>query len=103
MAKILSLFIMVTSLLIFSPTLCLSSKTNYYGYLYPQFYDWSCPNAKEIVKSVVAKAVTREARMAASLLRLHFHDCFVKVNHFSSLEKHICTFLIQHIFTVVFE
>ncbi|KAM1502093.1 hypothetical protein ACFXTO_027480 [Malus domestica] len=48
------------------------------GYLYPQFYDRSCPRAKEIVKSVVAKAVARETRMAASLLRLHFHDCFVK-------------------------
>ncbi|ERN02526.1 peroxidase 72 [Amborella trichopoda] len=48
------------------------------GYLYPQFYDKSCPKAPEIVKSVVAKAVAREARMAASLLRLHFHDCFVK-------------------------
>jgi peroxidase len=48
------------------------------GYLYPQFYDHSCPNVQHIVKSVVAKAVAREARMAASLLRLHFHDCFVK-------------------------
>lgn len=49
------------------------------GYLYPQFYDRSCPNAVEIVKSVVSKAVAREQRMAASLIRLHFHDCFVKV------------------------
>ncbi|KAJ7944231.1 Peroxidase [Quillaja saponaria] len=48
------------------------------GYLYPQFYDHSCPKAQEIVKSVVAKAVAREARMAASLLRLSFHDCFVQ-------------------------
>lgn len=46
----------------------------------PHFYQHSCPKAEEIVQSVVAKAVAREARMAASLLRLHFHDCFVKVN-----------------------
>lgn len=78
MAKTLSLFFMVISLLVFTPIICLSSKTNYYGYLYPQFYDWSCPKAKEIVKSIVAKAIAKEARMAASLLRLHFHDCFVK-------------------------
>jgi peroxidase len=47
--------------------------------LFPQFYDHSCPKAKEIVHSIVAQAVARETRMAASLVRLHFHDCFVKV------------------------
>ncbi|GMY12129.1 peroxidase 72-like [Fagus crenata] len=48
------------------------------GYLYPQYYDHSCPKAQEIVKSVVCEAVAREARIAASILRLHFHDCFVQ-------------------------
>ncbi|CAM0947476.1 unnamed protein product [Alopecurus aequalis] len=48
-----------------------------YGGLCPQFYDHSCPKAKEIVHSIVAQAVARETRMAASLVRLHFHDCFV--------------------------
>ncbi|KAK2990435.1 hypothetical protein RJ640_011183 [Escallonia rubra] len=75
MAQSLS-FVMVVALLAFSP-LC-SSQASGSAYLYPQFYDRSCPKAVEIVKSVVAKAVAREARMAASLLRLHFHDCFVK-------------------------
>ncbi|KAE8790552.1 Peroxidase 15 [Hordeum vulgare] len=49
----------------------------WYG-LFPQFYDHSCPKAKEIVQSIVAQAVAQETRMAASLVRLHFHDCFVK-------------------------
>lgn len=62
--------------LAFSP-ICFCGKTTG-GYLYPQFYDRSCPKAREIVNSIVAKAVAKEARMAASLLRLHFHDCFVK-------------------------
>ncbi|KAF5204000.1 Peroxidase [Thalictrum thalictroides] len=68
---------MLFSVLVLAPPLCLSHKTNG-DYLYPQYYDHSCPKALEIVKSVVANAVAKETRMAASLLRLHFHDCFVK-------------------------
>ncbi|KAF8042217.1 hypothetical protein BT93_A0745 [Corymbia citriodora subsp. variegata] len=41
------------------------------------FYSTSCPSALSIIKSGVNSAVSREARMGASLLRLHFHDCFV--------------------------
>ncbi|KAG6702799.1 hypothetical protein I3842_07G053500 [Carya illinoinensis] len=70
-------FFLVLSLIAFAPICCFSSKTHG-GYLYPQFYDHSCPNAQQIVKSIVAEAVAKEARMAASLLRLHFHDCFVQ-------------------------
>jgi len=46
--------------------------------LIPHFYAISCPMAEIIVESVVQKAVMKEPRMAASLLRLHFHDCFVQ-------------------------
>ncbi|XP_062190660.1 peroxidase 2-like [Phragmites australis] len=42
------------------------------------FYDTSCPNALSTIKSAVTAAVQQEARMGASLLRLHFHDCFVQ-------------------------
>ncbi|KAI5326048.1 hypothetical protein L3X38_035122 [Prunus dulcis] len=45
--------------------------------LSPTFYSTSCPNALSTIKSAVASAVSSEARMGASLLRLHFHDCFV--------------------------
>ncbi|KAF6163066.1 hypothetical protein GIB67_001394 [Kingdonia uniflora] len=69
-------FLMFLSLVSFAP-LCFSQRGSN-GNLYPQFYDHSCPKAQEIVKSVVKNAVAKETRMAASLLRLHFHDCFVK-------------------------
>ncbi|CAL5061044.1 unnamed protein product [Urochloa decumbens] len=42
------------------------------------FYDTSCPKALATIKSAVDAAVAQEARMGASLLRLHFHDCFVQ-------------------------
>ncbi|KAL6142364.1 hypothetical protein ACLB2K_060646 [Fragaria x ananassa] len=41
------------------------------------FYSTSCPKALATIKSAVNSAVSSEARMGASLLRLHFHDCFV--------------------------
>ncbi|TYH82689.1 hypothetical protein ES332_D02G078900v1 [Gossypium tomentosum] len=40
-------------------------------------YKNSCPEAESIIYSWVENAVSQDSRMAASLLRLHFHDCFV--------------------------
>ncbi|MQM10924.1 hypothetical protein Taro_043820 [Colocasia esculenta] len=72
-------FLVFFSVLTLAPfCLCYPAGSSRGGYLYPQFYDHSCPKAQEIVRSVVANAVARDARTAASLLRLHFHDCFVK-------------------------
>lgn len=44
------------------------------------FYDRSCPEAMDIVQRGVHEAMLRDPRMPASLLRLHFHDCFVNVS-----------------------
>ncbi|XP_075635868.1 peroxidase N isoform X2 [Castanea sativa] len=41
------------------------------------FYNTSCPKLLTIVRTQVQNAIKVETRMAASLLRLHFHDCFV--------------------------
>ena len=51
------------------------------------FYSSSCPNALSTIQSAVQSAVNNESRMGASLLRLHFHDCFVNaspLNFYSS-------------------
>ncbi|XP_052175460.1 cationic peroxidase 1-like [Diospyros lotus] len=41
------------------------------------YYSSSCPDVLSTIKSAVDSAVSDEPRMGASLLRLHFHDCFV--------------------------
>ncbi|XP_023512933.1 peroxidase 4-like [Cucurbita pepo subsp. pepo] len=41
------------------------------------FYSKTCPKLLRIVRSGVQSAIAKETRMGASLLRLHFHDCFV--------------------------
>ncbi|OIT36556.1 PREDICTED: peroxidase 70-like [Nicotiana attenuata] len=45
--------------------------------LSPYYYYRICPKALPTIKRVVEDAVRQERRMGASLLRLHFHDCFV--------------------------
>ncbi|GLT88551.1 hypothetical protein SLE2022_065710 [Rubroshorea leprosula] len=47
------------------------------GTLSPDFYSSTCPEASSIVQKVVIAAIKNETRIGASLLRLHFHDCFV--------------------------
>ncbi|XAR58857.1 Peroxidase [Bertholletia excelsa] len=41
------------------------------------YYDSTCPKALSTIRAAVHNAVFKEHRMGASLLRLHFHDCFV--------------------------
>jgi len=45
--------------------------------LTPNFYHSTCPQLYYIVRHHVFVAMRAEMRMGASLLRLHFHDCFV--------------------------
>ncbi|MBA0787778.1 hypothetical protein Gotri_026318 [Gossypium trilobum] len=52
-----------------------SCQTN--AQLSPNYYSSTCPQALSIVKAEVAAAIKNETRIGASLLRLHFHDCFV--------------------------
>lgn len=62
-------------------TLCLSLFLVIVGMASAQlsstYYSSTCPNVLTTIKTAVSSAVSSEARMGASLLRLHFHDCFV--------------------------
>ena len=58
--------------------LCLAASAS--AQLSPRFYARSCPRLLDTVRRVVTAAVAQEPRMGASLLRLHFHDCFVQAS-----------------------
>ncbi|KAJ9558981.1 hypothetical protein OSB04_013595 [Centaurea solstitialis] len=54
-------------------SLCLIARSQ----LTTDFYSTSCPKLPRVVRKQMISAIKTETRMAASLLRLHFHDCFV--------------------------
>ncbi|KAK9050688.1 hypothetical protein SSX86_030343 [Deinandra increscens subsp. villosa] len=58
---------LVFCLLVFQPFV--------YGQLDYKFYDSTCPNLTRIVRFGLWSAMANDTRIAASLLRLHFHDC----------------------------
>lgn len=80
-----------------------SIATSALSQLSPNYYDYSCPKALSTIKSVVEASVQKERRMGASLLRLHFHDCFVNVRHSTlvGICIHIYTHARVHVYTHV--
>ncbi|KAF4397058.1 hypothetical protein G4B88_008904, partial [Cannabis sativa] len=49
-----------------------------FAQLTPFFYRVSCPKAERVVKQVVLEAFQKDSSITAGLLRMHFHDCFVR-------------------------
>lgn len=49
------------------------------------FYKSSCPGLESIIRNHLKEQFKRDVGLAAGLLRIHFHDCFVQVrDSFSS-------------------
>lgn len=76
-------FLLATSLALIS----FSPAANADSYTYPPvqaglafgYYKSTCPQLESIVKKYLANAFKADIGLAAGLLRVHFHDCFVQV------------------------
>ncbi|XP_076935022.1 peroxidase 12-like [Bidens hawaiensis] len=42
------------------------------------FYESSCPNLESIIRTQIERVIAEDVTLAAALLRVHFHDCFVQ-------------------------
>lgn len=71
--KLLSLLYLQLMLVI-----CVLEMANAQG-LKMGFYKTSCPSAESIIKNTTAQYISRAPTLAAPLLRMHYHDCFVRV------------------------
>jgi peroxidase len=49
------------------------------GGLNMNYYLMSCPFVEPVVKNVVNRALDNDPTLAAALVRMHFHDCFIQV------------------------
>ncbi|KAK5774343.1 hypothetical protein PVK06_042198 [Gossypium arboreum] len=49
------------------------------GSLKKGYYDNTCPDAEAIIKNATEKRVANDPTLPARFLRMHFHDCFVRV------------------------
>lgn len=45
--------------------------------LSPNYYASTCPSLQRIVRNVMISNIRSDRRLGASILRMHFHDCFV--------------------------
>ncbi|CAN1232362.1 Peroxidase 39 [Linum perenne] len=46
------------------------------------FYSKSCPKAEKIIQDFVHQKISTVPSLAATFIRMHFHDCFVRVREF---------------------
>lgn len=48
--------------------------------LIPNFYKTTrCPQAEQLVKQITQEKTRKDPTLGAKLLRVHYHDCFVRV------------------------
>ena len=81
-----SLLLGIFMLIIFDGSNALSSN----------FYDQTCPMAEATVTSAVKKAMLNDKTVPAALLRMQFHDCFIRVSFICFVIK-ISSLYISHL------
>lgn len=82
-------YLLLLASLLAAPFLCLSevdlSSVPIKDGLSWTFYKQSCPKIESIIRKQLQKELKKDIGLAAALLRIHFHDCFVQVTFLLSL------------------
>ena len=43
------------------------------------FYKATCPNVEDIIQKEMTRIISVAPNLSGALVRLHFHDCFIRV------------------------
>lgn len=57
------------------------------------YYIMTCPFAEPIIKNIVNRALQDDPTLAAGLVRMHFHDCFIEVHIYMHIYTHMYIFV----------
>lgn len=79
-------------------TVLLLIQVSAYGFSYGadglnmNYYLMRCPFVEPVVKNIVNRALMEDPTLAAGLIRMHFHDCFIQVpslslSHYSGISS----------------
>lgn len=63
---------------------CAAASVVGQGQLQVGYYNKTCPAAEQIVRNETTVAIGSSPDLAAALLRLHYHDCFVQVPYLAT-------------------
>jgi peroxidase len=63
---------------------CAAASVAGQGQLQVGYYNKTCPAAEQIVRNETTVAIGSSPDLAAALLRLHYHDCFVQVPYLAT-------------------
>ncbi|KAI6689592.1 hypothetical protein NL676_026420 [Syzygium grande] len=78
MASRFGSFVLISCLAIAASHVQVSSSVHIVKGLSWSYYEKSCPSVESVIRKHLKKVFEEDIGQAAGLLRVHFHDCFVK-------------------------
>lgn len=86
-----SIFVLFVSLALFGIVeVCNARGAHGFSNLSYNYYRRTCPRAEKIVRGIIRERARTNPALGAKLIRMQFHDCFVRVTNTKIYFKTMC-------------